>query len=90
MNNNDKNLNQQPPKPLPDWAYHTIMTIYVALNGMCTGNIIRSVRHLINDDTNTNKTVLSMLIYTAMCVYTASRAYAIYTRQKSAKNDKQR
>ena len=90
MNNQNQNSNQFPKEPLPEWAYQTILGTYIAINGMVTGNGIRMIRRLANEQGDEKSNILILLISIAMVLYTGNRAYNVYKEQQSRKNQKQK
>ena len=64
------------------------MPVFIMLNGMSTGLLIRCARDMINNGYD-NTTMMSALLYLLVCIRTGERIYQIHKQNKN-NNDKQR
>ena len=65
------------------------MPIFIMLNGMSTGMLIRTIRDMINSGYN-DTLMISALLYLLVCIRTGERIYQIHQINKKNKNGKQR
>lgn len=77
MNNKQQNKN----------VYEILLTAYIALNGVVTGQAIRCVKDLVQDEGN-KYTPIALLLYLGVFVHTGARIYEIY--RNKINNNKQR
>lgn len=64
------------------------MPVFIMLNGMSTGLLIRCARDMINNGYD-NTTMMAALLYLLVCIRTGERIYQIHKQNKND-NDKQR
>jgi hypothetical protein len=64
------------------------MPVFIMLNGMSTGLLIRCARDMINNGYD-NTTMMAALLYLLVCIRTGERIYQIHQQNKN-NNDKQR
>ena len=64
------------------------MPVFIMLNGMSTGLLIRCARDMINNGYD-NTTMITALLYLLVCIRTGERIYQIHKQNKN-NNDKQR
>ena len=72
--------NQKPNKNID----HVFLLIFIALNGISTGQLIRTGRHIIDNGADGNHLVAALLSL-GCTIYTAQRAIELY---KKIYNDK--
>lgn len=65
------------------------MPVFIMLNGISTGLLIRCVRDMINNGYD-NTTMMAALLYLLVCFRTGERIYQIHQSNKRNNNDKQR
>lgn len=75
------NENQKPNNNLGEF----ILLLYIILNGVSTGGIIRTGRDIATNGTD-NDSIIALLLYLGCTIYTAQRAIELY--KKIHKNDK--
>lgn len=81
QNNGNKN---------PNNIREFVLLLFIMLNGVSTGGVIRTSRHMINNGAD-SETVISLLLYLGCTIYTAQRAYEIYKQvHKDDNNNTQR
>ena len=56
-----------------------VLLLFIMLNGVSTGGVIRTSRHMINNGAD-SETVISLLLYLGCTIYTAQRAYELYKK----------
>lgn len=64
------------------------MPVFIMLNGMSTGLLIRCAHDMINNGYD-NTTMMAALLYLLVCIRTGERIYQIHQQNKN-NNDKQR
>lgn len=75
------NDNKRPNNNLGEF----ILLLYIILNGVSTGGIIRTGRDIATNGTDDNS-VIALLLYLGCTIYTAQRAIQVYKHIN--KNDK--
>lgn len=79
--------NSQPPRK-PSDGFNPFIAAFLALNGIATGRTITSATDMIKNGYDRD-TMIVLLMYLLLMIYTAQRAYQIYQKQKNNNNDNQ-
>ena len=60
-----------------DFKNHVFLLLFVILNGISTGNLIKTSREIINGNNNQDY-IIGALLWLGVTVYTAQRVFQIY------------
>lgn len=80
------NNNQQPNKTPNNGGYHAFIMLYLTINGIATGSVIRNANHMINNGYDRDTTIV-MLLWLLLVVYSAQRVYQINRDRKNRNNN---
>lgn len=79
------NGNQKPGNNLGQF----ILMAFITLNGISTGNVIRTGHDIATNGADSN-TIIALMLYLGCTIYTAQRAIEIYKKIHKNDNDKSR
>ena len=86
MSTINMNNNQQQNKIPNNGGYHAFIMLYLTINGIATGSVIRNANHMINNGYD-RETVIAMLLWLLLVVYSAQRVYEINRDRKNRNNN---
>lgn len=82
-------FNRPPQKNNNNNHKNYFMPVFITLNGISTGSLIRCTREMISNGYDSTL-MLSALLYLLVCIRTGERIYQIHQSNKRDRNDNQR
>lgn len=79
------NYNQKQNNTPNNGGFHAFILLYLTINGIATGNVIRTANHMIENGYDRN-TMIIMLLWLLSVIYSAQRIYEINRDRKNRNN----
>lgn len=89
MNTQNTNNNPAPKKSPNDGVYHAVIMLYLTINGIATGKVIRNVINMTEHGYNREKMIV-MMLWLLLVIYSTQRIYEVNRNRKNRNNNKTR
>lgn len=87
--NYNLNRNNTPPQtPNSNGGFHILKALYIMINGVATGQTIGATKDMIKNGYDRD-TMIVLLMYLLLVIYSAQRIYQIHKRLKNDNKDNQ-